>query len=317
MTLFRAITNRRFAIRHLLAAAALLAGAPSLAATQASVGDDLYAHVRGIEGRSPEGRRAYITEQLTRMGIRYETMLFDTVRTVGERADTIRGENIIVRLGNGPRRVVVGAHLDAVPRSPGANDNGAGVAVLLGLARDLRAHPWNVTVELCFFDQEERGLVGSRIYVARDTARARHLAMINLDVVGTGEEVYVGPVDGKDDAVVMPHVRAAARELGYPYEERPVYPGSDHLAFAAAGLENISLSIVPRGDAARASNMMEGLQTGRLTAPPDTASGDYPIVLKVMHTPRDSATLVTPSALSMAYAMTRAVLLRLDASQAP
>lgn len=316
MTLLRPFRTPQSALRNVLAGAMLVAG-PALVGAQQAIGDHLHAHVRGIEGRSPEGRRAYITDELTRLGIPYETMPFDTVRAVGQRADTIRGENIIVRMGNGPRRVVIGAHLDAVPRSPGANDNGGGVAVLLGLARDLRAHPWNVTVELCFFDQEERGLIGSRIYVARDTARARHLAMLNLDVVGTGEEVYVGPVDGKDDALVMPHVRAAAQELGYPYEERPVYPGSDHLAFAAAGLENISLSVVPRGDAARASNMMEGLQSGRLTAPPDTSSADYPVVLKVMHTPRDSAMLVTPAALTMAYAMTRAVLVRLDASQTP
>ncbi len=286
-------------------------------AAQSVTGDELHALVRGIEGRSPDGRRAFIVQQLDRMGVPYEGMAFDTVRVRGERADTIRGENIIVRFGAGPRRVVVGAHLDAVPRSPGANDNGAGVAVLLGLARQLRDRAWHVSVELCFFDQEERGLVGSLIYVARDTARARHLAMINLDVVGTGEEVYVGPVDGQDDAFVLPHVRAAAESLGYPYFEEAVYPGSDYGAFARAGLENISIAVVPAGDAKRMTDMIEGMQSGRLTAPPDTASPAYPIALKVMHTPRDSSALVTPSALTMAFELTRAVLLRLDDSQRP
>jgi hypothetical protein len=291
--------------------------APGLAGGQAPTGEDLHAWVRGIEGRSPEGRRAYVREQLERLGVRYETMAFDTVRVRGARADTIRGENLVVRLGSGPRRVVVGAHLDAVPGSPGANDNGAGVAVLLGLARALKDHAWTVTVELCFFDQEERGLVGSRIYVARDTARGRHLAMVNLDVVGTGEEVFVGPAEGRDDGFVLPHVRAAARELGHPYTEHPLYPGSDHGAFAAAGLENISISVLPRGDTRRLTAMLEGFESGRLTAPPDTASPDYPVVLKVMHTPRDSATLVTPDALAIAFAVTQGALLRIDASQRP
>lgn len=305
------------ALCHLLTAAALLVPAPRVAAGQASVGEELYAHVRGIEGRSPEGRRAYVKEQLARLGIPFDTMAFDTVRVRGERADTIRGENVIVRLGSGPRRVVVGAHLDAVPGSPGANDNGGGVAVVLGLARHLRDRAWNVRVELCFFDQEERGLVGSRVYVARDTARERHLAMINLDVVGSGEEIYVGPAEGDDDSVVLPHVRAAAAALGYPYAEHALYPGSDHGAFARAGLENISISVVPPGDTRRVTSMLEGLQSGRLSAPPDTASPDYPIVLKVMHTPGDSAALVTPAALTMAYELARGALLRLDQSQAP
>lgn len=286
-------------------------------AAQSVTGDDLLALVRGIEGRSPDGRRAFVAAELDRMGLAYERMPFETVRERGERADTIRGENIVVRLGAGARRVVVGAHLDAVPGSPGANDNGAGVAVLLGLARQLRDRPWHVTVELCFFDQEERGLVGSRAYVARDTAAERHLAMINLDIVGTGEEVYVGPADGQDDAFVLPHVRAAAAALGYPYAEHALYPGSDYGAFARAGLENISISVVPAGDTRRVTEMLEGMQSGRLTAPPDTASPAYPVVLKVMHTPRDSSTFVTPSALTMAFALTRAVLVRLDDSQRP
>jgi acetylornithine deacetylase/succinyl-diaminopimelate desuccinylase-like protein len=305
------------AIRNALASVALLALAPSLVAAQAAVGEDLYAWVRGIEGRPPEGRRAWVREQLEGLGIPYETMAFDTVRARGSRVDTIRGENVIVRLGSGPRRVVVGAHLDAVPGAPGANDNGGGVAVLLGLARDLRDRAWNVTVELCFFDQEERGLVGARMYVARDTARARHLAMINFDVVGTGEEILVGPAEGRDDAFVLPHVRAAAQELGFPYAEHALYPGSDHGAFAAAGLENISISVLPRGDTRRLTAMLEGFQSGRLTAPPDTASPDYPVVLKVMHTPADSSALVTPAALAMAFALGRATLLRIDASQRP
>ena len=301
--------------RALVLALAALAVAPL--AAQSVTGAALVGLVRGIEGRSPEGRRAFIAAQLDRMGVPYERMGFDTVRVRGERADTVRGENLIVRLGTGPRRVVVGAHFDAVPGSPGANDNGAGVAVLLGLAQELRDRAWHVTVELCFFDQEERGLVGSRAYVARDTARARHLAMINLDVVGTGEEVYVGPADGQDDAFVLPHVRAAAEALGYPYAEHALYPGSDYGSFARAGLENISISVLPAGDTRRLTEMMEGMRSGRLTAPPDTASSDYPIALKVMHTPRDSSTLVMPSALTIAYELTRAVLLRIDESQRP
>ena len=52
--------------------------------------------------------------------------------TAEERHDDLTGENIIVRFGHGEKKIVVGAHYDAVEGSPGADDNGSGVAVVLG-----------------------------------------------------------------------------------------------------------------------------------------------------------------------------------------
>jgi hypothetical protein len=61
--------------------------------------------------------------------------------------------------------VVIGAHYDTVPRSPGADDNGSGVAALLELARVLNSMPVRVPVILAAFDHEELGLLGSRAFV--------------------------------------------------------------------------------------------------------------------------------------------------------
>ncbi len=62
----------------------------------------------------------------------------------------------------GGRTIVIGAHFDTVPGSPGANDNATGVAFVLSLARYLssvecRAHD----VIFVGFDEEEIGLIGS------------------------------------------------------------------------------------------------------------------------------------------------------------
>lgn len=51
--------------------------------------------------------------------------------------------------------VVVGAHYDSVRGSPGANDNGSGVALLLELARVLSDAPQERTVRFIFFVNEE------------------------------------------------------------------------------------------------------------------------------------------------------------------
>lgn len=63
-------------------------------------------------------------------------------------------------VAGGPARLIVGAHLDTVPGSPGADDNASGVAALLELARVVPPTP---DVTLAVFDQEETGLHGSRV----------------------------------------------------------------------------------------------------------------------------------------------------------
>jgi Zn-dependent M28 family amino/carboxypeptidase len=80
--------------------------------------------------------------------------------------------------------VVVGAHLDTVVDSPGADDNASGVAVVLETARLLARLPQPPDVTLLLFDMEEVGLIGSREAV-RQLLRTRRVAgMICLESVG-------------------------------------------------------------------------------------------------------------------------------------
>lgn len=81
--------------------------------------------------------------------------------------------------------IVIGAHYDAVPGSPGADDNATGVAVLLELATALAAEPAQYPVWLVAFDLEERGLLGSDAYAShlRQDGQALRL-MISLEMLG-------------------------------------------------------------------------------------------------------------------------------------
>ena len=54
--------------------------------------------------------------------------------------------------GTSPDRIVLVAHYDTLPTSPGANDGASGPAVLLELARQLVARPLSYTLELVFLD---------------------------------------------------------------------------------------------------------------------------------------------------------------------
>ncbi len=81
--------------------------------------------------------------------------------------------------------ILIGAHYDAVPGTPGADDNATGVAVLLELARAFAAEPLNYPVRLVAFDMEEYGMVGSSQYAADLKQQKQPLRlMLSLEMLG-------------------------------------------------------------------------------------------------------------------------------------
>jgi Zn-dependent M28 family amino/carboxypeptidase len=81
--------------------------------------------------------------------------------------------------------VLVGAHYDAVPGSPGADDNATGVAVLLELARAFYQAPTRHPVRLVAFDFEETSysLAGSTYYATSLQQEPLRL-MLALEMLG-------------------------------------------------------------------------------------------------------------------------------------
>lgn len=89
---------------------------------------------------------------------------------------------------DGPR-LVVGAHYDSVPHSPGADDNASAVAALLELAAWIRprldAAGAAVPLQLAAYDLEEYGLVGSFVH-SQELRRAGTplVGMLSLEMLG-------------------------------------------------------------------------------------------------------------------------------------
>ena len=169
---------------------------------------------------------------------------------------------------------VIGAHLDSVIRSPGADDDGSGIAVLLELARLLSPEAAS-HVELCFFNSEEIGLHGSKAFAKalkpEDASRIR--VAIVMDMVGaydsrphsqsyppplswlapdTGDFLSVIALTDADDSVqALKHAREqASPELSMVLFEPPraiaeKFPDiwrSDHAPFWEAGVPAIFLT---------------------------------------------------------------------------
>jgi Zn-dependent M28 family amino/carboxypeptidase len=92
--------------------------------------------------------------------------------------------------GTRPNVVLIGAHYDSVFGSPGANDNGSGVAALLALARRFAGKPAQQTLRFVAFVNEEPPYflteqMGSFVYAGRSKARGDRIsAMISLETIG-------------------------------------------------------------------------------------------------------------------------------------
>lgn len=122
----------------------------------------------------------YIREELQQWG-EVETHEFQI------RGDTHK--NLILNLPSLENKtsppILIGAHYDAVPGTPGADDNASGVAVLLELAKAFAAEPPQSPVRLVAFDLEEYGLLGSTAYAEHlKQAGQRLRLMLSLEMLG-------------------------------------------------------------------------------------------------------------------------------------
>jgi Zn-dependent M28 family amino/carboxypeptidase len=92
--------------------------------------------------------------------------------------------------GTRPEILLIGAHYDSVFGSPGANDNGSGVAAMLALARRFARKSAQHTLRFVAFVNEEppyflSNEMGSFIYAGRCKARGDKIsAMISLETIG-------------------------------------------------------------------------------------------------------------------------------------
>jgi|GEM_PF-792083 len=82
------------------------------------------------------------------------------------------------------RQIVIGGHYDAVPDSPGADDNGTGTVGVLEIARALKDVETEMTFIFIAFDSEESGLIGSEHYAASAAGAGDSiLFMLNMDMI--------------------------------------------------------------------------------------------------------------------------------------
>jgi aminopeptidase YwaD len=147
---------------------------------------------------------------------------------VNARINTITGHNLIAHLPDVKQpKILLGAHYDSVAKSPGANDNASGTAVILELARRFANTPVSQQAWFVAFDGEEDGLQGSKAFVK--TAQPQFLsnlqAMLNFDMVGINDQLLVGGTQP---------LTALAKKVDPKISTIGETGGSDHKSFSDA-----------------------------------------------------------------------------------
>lgn len=212
------------------------------------------AHIRELErigvragGTDGEKRAAeYLAAQLESFG-------YDAVIREFPLPNGATSRNVVATLaGSTSRRVIVGAHYDTKPPSPGANDNGSGTAAVLVIAKDLADEKLAPTIEFVFFGSEEtidsnpdHHHFGSRFHVASmSTAEKRSTAaMFSVDMIAYGPSFHArtmgsGPRTLSGDLLAF----AKARGVSISYLKDPGKSGwSDHEPFERAGIPSVWL----------------------------------------------------------------------------
>ena len=164
-------------------------------------------------------RRTWSHQGLAVAEERFEVGGRSVVNLVVEQAGSAKPEEI----------VVVGAHYDTAPGTPGANDNGTGVALLLETARALRGEIFQRTVRYVAFVNEEPPYyfterMGSRVHARGARQRKeRIVAMVSLETLG--------------------YYAAAAGTQRYPFPFGLFYPRTGNFLAVVGNLQSRGLVV--------------------------------------------------------------------------
>ena len=123
-----------------------------------------------------------------------------TVTNVGRHLPGLTGQNVVARLpGRTAEEIVVSAHLDSAPGSPGASDNASGLQGVYDVAAALTsADIPEKSYSFVAFGAEEYGMLGSFFHVAERKTRGTLgpvVANVNFDAIAIGESLlcYASP----------------------------------------------------------------------------------------------------------------------------
>lgn len=149
--------------------------------------------------------------------------------------------NIIAHYGHGPKKISFSAHIDTKPNTPGALDNGTGVATLLTIATQLKNIPSPYEIELVFFNGEDSyNCVGESTYVSTYLNSNDYIFAVNIDGVGlkNSKNTYSFYECSNEFISSIQNIANSFSDL----EEIEPWPQGDHMLYAMNGIPTLSMT---------------------------------------------------------------------------
>lgn len=198
-----------------------------------------YTYLEALAQKDPDARRHALASVLETEGLSYT--LQEEEPGFGQPRGIV---NYLLSPWGKEPGLLFCAHYDAVPGSFGANDNAASLCILIALAKELKAR--SLPARFAFFDGEESGNTGSRLYVSQ-AEKAALTGVINLDVCGFGDTIALCGKGHESKPSLRPF---CTKDLLRKYHGQVLkyLPKSDEASFAGSRIPAMSLCVVPRWD---------------------------------------------------------------------
>jgi Zn-dependent M28 family amino/carboxypeptidase len=139
--------------------------------------------------------------------------------------------------------IILGAHFDSVRRSPGANDNATGVALVQAVGEamaQLRCR--SRALSLVYFDQEENGLVGSRAFAVKMQGEESEVHSVHtIDQMGWDRDGDRAIELELPPAQLFALYERHAEQMGITVHSTRT-PSSDHSSFRDLGFDALGIT---------------------------------------------------------------------------
>ncbi|MDP1736867.1 MAG: M20/M25/M40 family metallo-hydrolase [Caulobacter sp.] len=203
------------------------------------------------------GVRDYLVGRMTALGLepqRQDGMAIES-RAFGGETWLVGGQvqNIVGVLPGRDRSkpaLALMAHYDSVPGSPGAADDATGVAVILDIARAVKARGTPARdIIVIITDGEEAGLLGARRFFHDHPLKKRIGLLINLEARGGGGRANMFQTGPGNGALIPVFAQSAVSPISnslavFLYETMP--NDTDFTVSNAAGIRGLNFAFIGR-----------------------------------------------------------------------
>ena len=246
-------------------------------------------HLAELAQSDPAARRAALERILTAEGLAFTVQECEA----DEKRKAARNY-LLPAEGTAP---LLCAHYDAHAGSVGANDNAAALCILIALARELRRRGTNVA--FAFFDGEESGHSGAKLYEAVRTAE--HSVIVNLDMCGYGDTLAVFARGSEKRPAARPFCDKA-RLTAHNGRLVKYLPEGDDVCFSTRRQPVLSIAVMPRWDT-KYLDAMAAQGGGLLGRTPEFKMmvGQMEVASTMHGGFRDAVKWVQPEAMQQAY----------------